>query len=154
MKTRCFGGNSGYVGYSMSVRAMYARNNGEFPKTDFCREYGIAPSHFKIMLAAGVIEKAGWHHTSKFGNKTEFYSWCDDCSETFEEKYAENKSSITSFLRNYNRIKKEADGLFGMYISAPFPTAGRLYFKKYENACSLSQKTYTEAIDAIRKMFE
>lgn len=29
------GGNSGYVGYSMSKRAVSARNEGAYPKTDF-----------------------------------------------------------------------------------------------------------------------
>ena len=44
MKT--FGGNSGYVGYSMSKRALNARNEGSYPKTDFKKEYSVTASHF------------------------------------------------------------------------------------------------------------
>lgn len=58
--------NSGYVGYSMSIRAYQAREAGELPKTDFKRIYGIDPSKY--------ISHSSWHHTSKHFNKTYFYS--------------------------------------------------------------------------------
>ena len=37
---RIVGGNSGYVGYSMSKRAAEAKEKGRFPKTQFVKEYG------------------------------------------------------------------------------------------------------------------
>lgn len=70
-----YGGNSGYVGYSMSVRAAEAREDGKFPKTDFCREYGISPKLLAALVEAGVVNDDEWHHTSKYGNRTTFYEW-------------------------------------------------------------------------------
>lgn len=47
MKT--FGGNSGYVGYSMSKRALNARNEGSYPKTDFKKSI-LSQHHILIFL--------------------------------------------------------------------------------------------------------
>ena len=41
--------NSGYVGYSRSVRASQARQNGSFPKTDFKKEYGLSAKAFDAL---------------------------------------------------------------------------------------------------------
>lgn len=73
-----YGGNSGYVGYSMSVRAEEARANGKFPKGDFCREYGISPKLLAALVEAGVVNDSEWHHTSMYGNRTTFYEWEQD----------------------------------------------------------------------------
>lgn len=66
MKT--FGGNSGYVGYSMSKRALNARNEGSYPKTDFKKEYSVTASHFDFLEEAGIIYVSEWHHTSNLNN--------------------------------------------------------------------------------------
>lgn len=76
MKT--IGGNSGYIGYSMSKRALTARNEGAFPKTDFKKEYSVTSLHFSYLEEAGIIYVSEWHHTSKFGNRTDFYRWSED----------------------------------------------------------------------------
>lgn len=73
-----FGGNRGYVGYSMSKRAADARNEGKFPKTGFKKEYGITGKLFNILEDIGVIGVQEWHHTSMYGNRTDFYGWEDE----------------------------------------------------------------------------
>lgn len=66
MKT--FGGNSGYVGYSMSKRALNARNEGSYPKTDFKKEYSVTASHFDFLEEAGI--KNGIIHLSTVTEQT------------------------------------------------------------------------------------
>ena len=91
MKT--IGGNSGYVGYSMSKGAQQARNNGIFPKTDFKKEYGISERLFKVLEEKKIVFVSEWHHTSKVGNRTNFYSWRDDSDlEIWINKGSEIKS--------------------------------------------------------------
>ena len=87
-RRRCFGGNSGYVGYSKSVRAVEAERRGLRNKSqmgiefrdavldDIEQETGLRP---KISLAAIKnnlfrIRTDEWHHTSKYGNQTNYYS--------------------------------------------------------------------------------
>ena len=94
-----FGGNSGYQGYSMSNRAMQAREEGTYPKTDFKKVYGITENTLKILLDLGIITNNEWHHTSKYGNKTIFYGW--------EEKgYAD---IYELYKRDINRLIKNGD---------------------------------------------
>jgi len=69
-----FGGNSGYIGYSQSKRSLSAKNEGRYPKTLFKKYYSISEKKFKELEDRGVIYISEWHHTSKFGNKTNFYS--------------------------------------------------------------------------------
>ncbi len=99
---RSVGGNSGYVGYSMSKRAAEAREEGRFPKTDFKKEYGLNETTFNALVDAGIIESGEWHHTSKYGNKTAFYGWAE---EGFAEFYTENKKLIDNVAKG-----KNADG--------------------------------------------
>lgn len=98
---RSFGGNSGYVGYSMSKRAQQARNNGIFPKTDFKKEFGISERLFKVLEEKKIVYVSEWHHTSKAGNRKNFYSWRDDSDlEIWINKYSEIKSLV-------RKMKKE-----------------------------------------------
>jgi len=73
-----FGGNSGYIGYSQSKRSLSAKNEGRYPKTLFKKYYSISEKKFKELEDRGVIYISEWHHTSKFGNKTNFYSIDED----------------------------------------------------------------------------
>lgn len=73
-----FGGNSGYVGYSISKRGHQAKKEGRYPKTQLCKEYGISPRDFNEALDLGIVSRSEWHHTSKFGNRTEFYELEDE----------------------------------------------------------------------------
>ena len=89
------GGNSGYVGYSMSKRAAEAREEGRFPKGDFCKEYGVSRAHFDTLVKAGVIDNSEWHHTSIYGNRTEFYEWSEP---EYREMYEEHKREIGQII--------------------------------------------------------
>ena len=98
---RSFGGNSGYVGYSMSKRAQQARNNGIFPKTDFKKEFGISERLFKVLEEKKIVYVSEWHHTSKVGNRTNFYSWRDGSDLGI---WINKESEIKSLAR---KMKKE-----------------------------------------------
>lgn len=104
MKT--IGGNSGYVGYSMSKRAAEARNEGSYPKTDFKKEYSITASHFEYLDRAGIIYVSEWHHTSKFGNKTDFYSWSE---YEYIDMYLSAKKEISSLIKSVGKAPKMYD---------------------------------------------
>lgn len=62
-----FGGNSGYVGYSMSKRAAEAYEDGKLT-------YSKLPTWAKRMVDAGLVTTNEWHHTSSYGNETPFYN--------------------------------------------------------------------------------
>lgn len=99
IRFRIVGGNSGYVGYSMSKRAAEAKEEGRFPKTQFVKEYGVPATHLDALVAAGIISNDEWHHTSKFGNKTPFYGWVED---SFLQAYNDNKAAIEEIIKQYN----------------------------------------------------
>lgn len=99
IRFRIVGGNSGYVGYSMSKRAAEAKEEGRFPKTQFVKEYGVPATHLDALVAAGIISNDEWHHTSKFGNKTPFYGWVED---SFLQAYNDNKAAIEDIIEQYN----------------------------------------------------
>lgn len=104
MKT--FGGNSGYVGYSMSKRASRARNEGAFPKTDFKKEYGLTAQVFDLLDKLGIIYVSEWHHTSKFGNRTNFYRWDED---EYIDIYLENEKDIKKLARGIGKEPRMDD---------------------------------------------
>lgn len=97
-----FGGNRGYVGYSMSKRAAQAREEGRFPKTDFKKEYGVTEKVLDALVKAGIVDNAEWHHTSMYGNRTPFYGWVDDA---YAEIYAANKEAVKNIA-----MGKDASG--------------------------------------------
>lgn len=118
-EARVFGGNSGYVGYSMSRRAANAREEGRYPKTDFKKIYGLTDKTLSVLVDLGIISDTEWHHTSKFGNKTTFYAWE---YKSFQLYYEANKPIVVE------RIKKnELDAL-------------RDEFFKFDEEYSLAQK--------------
>lgn len=101
---RAFGGNSGYDGYSMSIRARNARAEGKFPKTDFRKIYNVSQASFDALLRTHWILNSEWHHTSKYGNRTQFYEW--DKPE-IADFYLENKTTIDRLARqkDYDAIE-------------------------------------------------
>ena len=101
-----FGGNSGYVGYSMSKRAAQARADGRYPKTDFKKEYDITDKSFKTLVDLGYIDDSEWHHTSKFGNRTTFYGW--DSEEAYDA-YERNKKDIDALTKEYDKLLKDVE---------------------------------------------
>lgn len=81
--------NSGYIGYSMSVRAGIAYDNGELPLSRWTKAYVIdamAKANYgkdlinmigKLpveTIRSTCLEFAGKHHTSKCCNLTSFYA--------------------------------------------------------------------------------
>ena len=90
-----YGGNSGYVGHSMSKRAAEAREEGRYPKNDFRKTYEVSPKSFDALVEAGIINDGEWHHTSVYGNKTTFYGWDDIDAQI----YAENKAEIDGIVK-------------------------------------------------------
>lgn len=95
---RLFGGNSGYIDYSMSKRAAEARTEGRYPKTDFKRVYGISNDNvLNTLVQLGIINNREWHHTSKFGNQTTFYSWNEN---GYADIYKLHKTEINKLIRN------------------------------------------------------
>lgn len=96
IRYRSIGGNSGYVGYSMSKRAAQAREEGRYPKTDFKKVYNMPQRTLDALVEAGIIDNGEWHHTSKMGNRTTFYGWdLDD----YALIYAENKKEIDELAK-------------------------------------------------------
>ena len=106
-RRRIFGGNSGYSGYSMSKRAIEARNQGKYPKTDFKRVYRITDNSLAALVELGYINNTEWHHTSSWGNQTIFYGWDEP---EFAQLYADNKKLIDRWARDGNN--DEIDSLF------------------------------------------
>ena len=96
IRYRAFGGNSGYVGYSMSKRAARARNEGRYPKGDFKKEYHLTEKAFEVLDDIGMIDRGEWHHTSMYGNRTKFYGWA---KPWMADAYIENKSAIDKLAR-------------------------------------------------------
>ncbi len=78
--------NSGYKGYSMSVRACRAYENNEKPLSkwtkaeilDALQNVGVEDirlsKYCKQALASCFLFKSSWHHTSSKLNRTDFYS--------------------------------------------------------------------------------
>lgn len=133
-----YGGNSGYVGYSMSKRAAQARAEGRFPKTDFKREYGVTEKSFNVLVKIGAIDDSEWHHTSKYGNKTTFYRWDDDF---YESVYRDNKTEIDKLTRAYQpKLPKMED--------YPLTQEGMDAFTKEHERVIAENKTVLNAIEA------
>ena len=105
-----FGGNKGYVGYSMSKRAEQARDEGRYPKTDFKREYKVGEKPFSILSRIGVIESGEWHHTSKYGNRTTFHKWEEPWTA---DAYLENKAEIDKLCKQYDAKLVEKGNIKG-----------------------------------------
>ena len=104
---RYFGGNSGYVGYSKSKRAVGAENRGLRSKSqmnkDFANEVnaiiienGGTPVTLKtIKDALPHIVADEWHHTSMYGNKTDYYS-AATIAKFFDSAIKKNTSGASS----------------------------------------------------------
>lgn len=102
---RIFGGNKGYVGYSMSKRAAHARDEGRYPKTDFKKEYGVTEKSLEALTDIGMVDTGEWHHTSMYGNRTTFYGWSEPW---MSEAYTENKKEIDRLSRERGVENSEA----------------------------------------------
>lgn len=102
--------NSGYIGYSMSVRAKEAYENGEKPLSKWTKaailaalkeargeEFVNAAKGYPLAALKKVcLEWASWHHTSKHFNKTDFYQFRN------ELKYCVEYDDINVFIEELN----------------------------------------------------
>lgn len=100
-----FGGNSGYVGYSMSKRAAEAKEEGRYPKTEFRREYHITEKSLDMLTRLGFIDNSEWHHTSMYGNKTPFYGWAED---EFADDYLKHKKEVDTLCKGIDPKTKQS----------------------------------------------
>ena len=67
---------SGYIGYSMSRRALSAYDNGELPASKFKDELKRICPLLKGITTSDVknyVYRSSWHHTSSKYNRTNFY---------------------------------------------------------------------------------
>lgn len=99
-----FGGNSGYVGYSMSKRAAEAKEEGRYPKTEFRREYHITAKSLDMLTSLGFINNSEWHHTSMYGNKTPFYGWAED---ELADDYLKHKKEVDALCKGIDPKTKQ-----------------------------------------------
>ena len=138
-----YGGNSGYVGYSMSRRAAEAREEGRFPKTDFKKEYHVSEHALKALVRTGFIDGSEWHHTSKYGNRTPFYGWTDEASA---QTYLDNKKEVDA-------LSKEYDGL-GPDNNADLFLEERMSSMRKERGYGMDFLTDGEKTERSRRMDE
>ncbi len=134
---RPFGGNSGYVGYSKSKRAVDAERRGLRNKSQmdgsFADEVNALiqeknPGAPKVTLkrikdALGGMRADEWHHTSMYGNRTDYYSAETvaeyftpetDAGKTERERVEEKRQE---YMRLLSEIEKE------VYEAVPYETA-------------------------------
>ena len=143
MANRCFGGNSGYVGYSMSVRAMQAKSEGRYPAGEFRRNYGVTPKSLEMLVRESFVYDDEYHHTSKFGNKTTFYGWADELSQII---YETNKSRLDSASR-----KGDMEAFREIINSDEVAKSAETELRKREE---LSKKRYEAKVAAYAKYQE
>lgn len=131
-----FGGNSGYVGYSMSKRAAEAKEEGRYPKTEFRREYHITAKSLDMLTSLGFIDNSEWHHTSMYGNKTPFYGWAED---ELADDYLKHKKEIDTLCKGIDPKTKQ-------------PLIEKVEKPQYEYKFELPQ--YNEAATAANPIIE
>lgn len=107
--------SSGYIGWSMSRRALEAYENGEMPKSkwtkkamvtaikDACDDLDLVydPAIEKMKkddLFHTFLYNSSWHHTGKFFNETDFYAIDEDAladrfPEMSDRQLAERKAA-------------------------------------------------------------
>lgn len=106
-----YGGNSGYIGYSKSKRAVEAERRGLRNKSQMNREFleevnELLPPERRVTLKKikenlDNMRYDEWHHTSKYGNKTYYYS-----AETVAKYFEENSDERKEEKRNKEKHKE------------------------------------------------
>lgn len=74
---------AGYSGYSKSINALEAEDDGLFPASICAKKLGVSTAAIKE-----ILRPSEWHHTSGWFNKTDYY----DISDLSEEKLAALKA--------------------------------------------------------------
>ena len=139
-----YGGNSGYVGNSMSKRAAEAREEGRYPKTDFKKAYKMPQATLDALVKVGIINNNEWHHTSVYGNKTTFYGWWEDWGA---DAYATHKKEIDQMAK--------AEELDAEAIESIFENSeAKVVYEKEQAEEEARQKVEREMLDAYWKYVE
>ena len=105
---------AGYYGFSMSNNAVEAYKNGEMPLSKWTKKaileeaekYDLQCSLEKLkriplaVLRDKLLYESSWHHTSKFYNETNFYSFdVDEMSEITDDQ-------LDQWMETFSRKKK------------------------------------------------
>ena len=142
-----FGGNSGYVGYSLSKRAAEAKEEGRYPKTEFKKEYHITEKSLDALTRLGFIDNSEWHHTSMYGNKTPFYGWVED---EFADDYLKHKKEIDALCKGIDPKTKQP--LLEKTDKLPYKYEYEIpKHAEAEEAINLIKKWRNEQLDAYDK---
>lgn len=148
-KFSIYGGNKGYVGYSMSKRAANAREEGRYPRTDFKKEYGITDASLDALVEAGLVNNTEWHHTSVRGNRTPFYGWTDP---SYADYYTEHKAEIDKAARNL--AKEEPNMSDYEQTQSGMDEFSRKHQEWVDNRKTFTQQMYDEFDDASEAWHE
>lgn len=123
---KSIGGNSGYIGYSKSVRAVQAEKRGLVNKSQINKDFiDIVNSLIKknkgtIKVTVSQVKNNldrinadEWHHTSKFGNKTYYYSaetiadYFNDYVSPEEKAYEKWKLKCDNLKKDYYKLDRQ-----------------------------------------------
>lgn len=104
-----FGGNSGYSGYSKSKRAIEAEHNGLMNKSQMNKSFVDEVNEIiyengknrtvtlaEIKRHLTEIQPDEWHHTSMYGNRTNYYS-AQNVAEFFIKQMEKEQPPIRKF---------------------------------------------------------
>lgn len=102
--------NSGYVGYSMSVRAKQAYDGGllskaKIKKSDLEGAGVQLPVSFVKWMMPAIIKPTEWHHTSIHFNKTDFYD-LNEVKEQLDEIDIELRLTQYKCEKQDNHLEK------------------------------------------------
>lgn len=112
--------NSGYVGYSRSVRSLEAIEEGKLT-------FSQLKAWQKRAVKAGAVQPWEWHHTSKFFNKTYYYH-----PESFEDLDPKDFPPV-------KKEKKEETKVFYVLVSERWYGSRR--YRKFDGyGCELREK--------------
>lgn len=149
--------NSGYIGYSMSVRAKEAYENGEKPLSKWTKaailaalkeargeEYAnVAKGYPLAALKKVCLEWASWHHTSKHFNKTDFYQFRDElenCVEYDDINVFIEELNDSVFSVDTHAVVERWEVEYDEWVSGKYRNYGR--FKTYSDVGVIKGKWF------------
>ena len=126
---KVYGGNSGYVGYSKSKGAVDAEERGLRNKSQMDRGFAVDvnrlieertgnPSQLTLKAIKDSLDDImadEWHHTSMYGNRTNYYS-----AETIARHFARPKKKNYDIEGLDDAVKELQDNGYSVYRSDRF----------------------------------
>lgn len=147
-----YGMNSGYNGFSMSVRASEAYDNGEMPLSKWTKAEIISAVEKLVedmdnvtfsmsvlkkapvpVLRSLVLTRSSWHHTSMYVNETFFYSVDEDTLSALTD---ERISSAIDIHKRRNKSKPE-----------PLKYKGTIYYTVWGGTRNYPTHHYEKLVD-------